>query len=120
MSSVKIKVTAMEGAKYPVQVVTVTGFVPACKEGNAAIDSLRPELERIAAAGYGGPVILDLLDADFTFADHFASLWISPLLMKNCKPMVVADQSTATTIKEMLGGMDIPIVSTLRDALLLC
>lgn len=110
----------MDGASQAVQVVTVTGFVPACKEGNTATDELRPELERIAEAGYGGTVILDLLDADFTFADHFASLWISPLLMKNCKPVLVADQSTAVTVKEMLAGMDIPIVPTLRDALMLC
>ncbi|MCE9596418.1 MAG: hypothetical protein K8S54_00470 [Spirochaetia bacterium] len=120
MSSLRIKVTAAEGAHTIVPVLTVSGFVPPCAEGNAFIDELRPSIEKFAAENDGKAVILDFLDADYSFGDHFASLWIAPLLQHNCKVLIVADSTTSTSIRSLLAGMPVPIVGTLRDALMCC
>jgi len=118
MSSLQIKVTEMEGLTGPVAVVSIQGFVPPCAEGNASIDALRPAIERIASAHPNQRLILDFLDVDYSFGDHFGSLWILPLAKYGCTPIIVADGATAKVLDSFItGNASIRVCSSLREAL---
>ena len=116
MSSLRIKLTEIEAATV-VPVVTVFGFVPPCKEGNSFLDGLRPQLEDVAKRYAGGRVVLDFLEVEYSFGDHFGSLWLLPLREQQCQVVIVAEGATAAAFQDLLGPDSVPVVNTLAQAL---
>lgn len=118
MSSIRITITELDSAQGPVPVISVSGFVPPCAEGNASIDSLRPQLESIAGQYRDRPIILDFLEVEYSFGDHFGSLWILPMAKHNCKPTIVAEGATADALKSLIAiSIPVTIFPTLIEAL---